>query len=192
MTHCLTARRLVAVVIAVLWLPASAQSSFLGISFELPFPGAMPECPKMTNFNMVDGNRIKEAGVCFHKESESTYTVYNTPDIGIGHLLRVETYDDKPLVFKIRFSKEKYNQIVDIFTARYGKPRKTLREPIRTGSGAAYESRTTIWDGGKLQIKLDEIGDDVRWSDGVIVNAPLLTKRASAYKDAAKAAADKL
>jgi hypothetical protein len=43
-----------------------------------------------------------------------------------------------------------------------------------------------------LRIQLDEIGSDVRWSDGVVINAPVWNARRTNEKDSAKAAAQKL
>lgn len=146
----------------------------------------------MSGLNVADHDRIKEMGACFIKESTDRYTVYNTPDLGIGHLMNVETYKDKPIVFQMRFSKIKYTHAVDIFTNRFGKPLKVVREPIRTSAGVAYESRKLIWEGPKLRIQLSEIGNDIRWSDGVIVNIPLANEKSRREKSTAKAAAEKL
>lgn len=187
-----TVMKLVPSVLAATCLPVAAQDSFLGIPLDMPFTGVTSECPKEQGLNIVDANRIKDAGTCFLKESASRFRVYNTPDLGIGLGLTVQIYDEKPIIFEIRFNKDNYAQAVSTFTHRYGKPSRTYRETVHTRSGGSYESKTTIWDRTPLHVRLDEIGKDVRWSDGVIVNAPLLKERSRKSVEAAKAAAEKL
>ena len=181
-----------ALLITGITLPASAQTSFLGIQLDAPFPGVIATCPRLPDINLVDHARIKDAGMCAFMDSKDNYTVYNTPDLGIGHLLRVETYAEKPEIFRFRFNKEKYSQAVDIFTTRYGKPQKANRETVRTASGQLFQSRSSLWLPGRLKIRLEEIGKDVRWSEGVVVNVSVLNEMRDKNKESAKAAADKL
>jgi hypothetical protein len=173
-------------------LPATAQTSFLGIPLDDPFPGSMKGCPKAVGMNMVDHNLIKDGVECYFEDSPHQYTIWNGPDLGIGHLLKVSTYEDKPIFFKFSFNKAAYGKAIDIFTTRYGKPQKASRETVRTGGGESFDSRTNIWENPKLRIQLDEIGKDVRWSDAVIVNLPLANSMVSKSKEGAKAAAEKL
>lgn len=185
-------KKILAIVAFSISVPAIAQTSFLGISLELPFPGDIKECPKLKTMNMVDHEILKEAGTCYFMEHPQIYVIHNGPDLGISHLLKIETSADKPLIFSFSFEKTKYGQAVDIFTTRYGKPKNTYRETVRTGVGELFDSKTNIWEGKILRIQLDEIGKDVRWSDAVILNVSLMKSMNKKNKEAAEAAARKL
>lgn len=185
-------KKFLSAIVLTLSTPVMAQTSFLGIDLDTPFPAKMKECPKSNILNMVDHDLIKEAGTCYFIEQPNTYTIYNGPDLGIEHLLMVKTYVDKPIVFSFAFNKTKYAQAVDTFTTRYGKPQRTSRETVRTRAGEAFDSRTNIWEVKNLRIKIDEIGKDVRWSDAEIVNVPVMNSMINKNKEAAKAAASKL
>jgi hypothetical protein len=187
-----TMKKLTPFLLACVCLPVAAQTTFLGISLDSPFPGDINQCPTRQDIELIDTSRIGEAGVCFFKEPNGRYRVYNTPDLGIGSTLSVETYDDKPIVFYMGFSKATYTQAVDIFAARFGRPTKVYRETVGTRSGGAYESRSAIWNGAKLKVHLDEVGEDIRWSDGVIINVPLWNQRLKKDREAANAAGGKL
>ncbi|MGO4395744.1 hypothetical protein AB4Z46_30740 [Variovorax sp. M-6] len=173
-------------------VPAISQTSFLGIAFDSPFPGEMKECPKSKILNMVDHELVKGAGTCYFIKQHGTYQVYNSPDLGLGHMLTVETSDDKPIIFSFSFNKTKYDQAIDIFTARYGRPQKTNSEKVQTRAGEYFNSRANIWEGKILRIQLDEIGKDVRWSDAVIVNLSAMNSINKKNREAAEAAARKL
>lgn len=185
-------KKITSLLFALATLPAMAQTSFLGIQLDAPFPGEMKQCPKAAGMNMVDHNLIKDGVQCYFEDSPHQYTIWNGPDLGIGHLLKVSTYEDKPIFFKFSFNKTAYGKALDIFTTRYGKPQKTSKETVRTGAGQAFDSRTNVWENPKLRIQLDEIGKDVRWSDAVIVNLPVANEMVSKGKEEAKAAAQKL
>ncbi|MBY0570555.1 MAG: hypothetical protein K2P61_04645 [Burkholderiaceae bacterium] len=175
--------------------PVFAQTSFMGIPLDSPFPGEITECPKMVGFHMVDRNRLKEVGTCYFMENvdkPNNFTISNGPDLGIGHVLTIETYEEMPIFFKFSFNKAKYDQAVDIFVTRYGKPQKVYRETVRTRAGAAFDSRTNIWDSAKLRIQLDEIGKNVQWADATIINVPVFNSMTKKKKEDAKAAAEKL
>lgn len=171
---------------------AFAQTSFLGIPLDAPFPGEMKECPKIAGIELVDHNLLKLAGTCYFMDKPNNFTIWNGPDLGIGHLLRLETYDEIPIIFKFGFNKAKYSQAVDIFSARYGKPQKINREVVRTRAGEAFDARTNIWEGAKLRIQLDEIGKDVRWADALIINVPVFNNMTKKNKEDAKRSAEKL
>ncbi len=174
-------------------LPVLAQSSFLGVSLTSPFPGEIHECPLAKGANVIDTNLVKEAGLCFVKEREEQYRIWNSPDIGIGHILDVETYDGKPLAFKMIFKQKKYAQAVETFTLKYGKPAREIREKVKTRAGEEFNSRVNIWTNSQnLSIRLFEIGNDVRWSDGVILNVPLHKEKEKKEKELASAAAKKM
>lgn len=104
----------------------------------------------------------------------------------------VETYDAVPLDFKMIFSKDKFGQAVAIFTRRYGKPDKSYQETARTGSGRTFDSHTSIWNRPDVNVRLDEVGADVRWSDATIVNVRQLKEKLKRQKDEGDAAASKL
>jgi hypothetical protein len=185
-------KKFLAVIALSAALPALAQTSFLGIPLEATFPGDMKECPKHQALNMTDPTLIKTAGICYFRKSPSSYEVYNGPDVGIGHVLTLETFEDKPLIFKLTFGKAKYSQAVDIFSARYGKPQKTSHEEVRNAVGQSFDAKTSIWEGGSLRIQLDEIGADIRWGAAEVVNVPVMSRMLSEGKATAKAAASKL
>ena len=172
--------------------PVFAQTSFLGIPVNLPFPGQMAECPKVQGIDMVDHSRTKDVGICYFMESPTKFTIWNSPDLGIGHTLQLETYDDKPVRFSMRFNKTAYPQAIDIFTKRYGKPKRSFVEPVSTKSGGQFESHTNVWEGSVFAIKLLEVGSDVRWSEGSIINVPLVKELQKKTRESAQRAADKL
>lgn len=173
-------------------IPSIAQTSFLGIALGTPFPGEMPECPKSKLINNVDFETIKEAGACYFSKQPNKFTVYNGPNLEIGHLLVVETDGGKPVSFSFQFNKEKYSHAVDIFTIRYGKPQKVDRQKGYTYAGDSLTSRVTIWDGNILKIKLDEVGKDIHWTEALIINVPVANEIARRNKEAAAIAASNL
>lgn len=187
-------RGILLIFLAAVSIPAVAQSTFLGISLDARFPGGMAECPTkdISGMRFLDTDRLKDGTVCFEKQAGNRYHIWNAPDLGIGAALTVETYEEKPLSFELVFSKTKYTQAVEIFAARFGKPQKTFRETISTLGGTPNESRSTIWSKGKLRIALVEVGKDVRWSDGFIVNSSLADEKINRDREAAKSAAGKL
>jgi len=173
-------------------MPAVAQTSFLGVGLDAPFPGSMPACPKMKNVDMVDREALKSAGTCFVLEAPNKYYVMNGPDIGIGRTFWVETQVGKPLWFRLKFGKEQYPLAVEIFTTKFGKPQKSASEKIYTRAGEVFDSRTHAWGGARLRIELNEVGRDVRWSDGAILNVALSNELERQMKLDAKAAAENL
>lgn len=173
-------------------LPAFSQTSFLGISIDMPFPGKMAECPKVPGIDMVDHRQLKEAGMCYFLESPTKFTIWNSPDLGIGHSLELDTYDDKPVRFNMRFNKTAYLQAVETFTKRYGKPQKSFVEPVSIKSGRQFASHTNVWEGPVFIIKLSEVGADVRWSDGTVINVPVFKALQKKGLESAQGAAGKL
>jgi len=185
-------KKYIALLFGLIVSPVFAQTSFLGIPMDLPFPGQMAECPKVQGIDMVDHGRAKDVGICYFMESPTTFAIWNSPDLGIGHTLQLDTFDDKPARFRMQFNKSEYSQAVEIFTKRYGKPKRFFVEPVSTKSGSKFESRTYIWEGPVFVIKLVEVGADVRWSEGSIINVPLAKERQKKSRESARRAADKL
>jgi hypothetical protein len=179
-------------VLALSTMPAVAQTSFLGVSLDAPFPGSMLACPKMKDYDMVDSKAVKTVGTCFVMEASNKYYVMNGPQIGIGRTFTVETQGGKPLWFRLRFSKEQYLLAVEIFTTKFGKAQKSGSEKIYTRAGEVFDSRTHSWSGARLRIELNEVGRDVRWSDGSILNVALSNELERQMKLEAKAAAENL
>lgn len=182
---------LIALVLGISF-PAISQTSFMGIALDSPFPGEMSECPKSKLLDMVDNELVKVAGMCYFVIRRGTYEVHNSPDLGLGHLLKVQTAAEKPAIFSFRFNKAKYDHAVDIFTKRYGKPHKTISEKVHTRAGSEFNSRMNLWEGKILRIQLDEVGENVNWSDAAVVNLLVMSSVEKKNRHSAEAAASKL
>lgn len=180
-----------ALTLAASTVPVAAQNSFLGIDLDSPFPGSMLECPKVKGIDMVDREALKTFGVCYFAESPNKYSVLNGPALGLGSVT-VETQNGKPLWFRMQFSKAQYGLAAEIFTTKFGKAQKADREKIYTRAGEVFDSRTHFWNGSRLRIQLNEVGRDVRWSDGSILNVTLWDDLERQMKLDAKRAAEKL
>lgn len=166
-------------------------SSFLGIALDKPFPGNMPKCPKHELFDAADISASSELGyICFFPKNERIFEIHNSPDLGFGYTLETMTFQGKPLVFRITLGKKKFNQLSEIFTERYGSTYHSFTEQLKTGAGDLYSSRVRKWKNSDLEIKLNEIGEDVLWSEATIENVKLrsifIEKIKSTTKEAAK------
>lgn len=177
--------------ITLVALPAHAQDSFLGVPLNRPFPGDMKECP-LTALHLVDYEAIKGSGQCYFTEKPNEYAIHNSPDLGIGHTLKVTTYDGKPIIFKLSFGKARFAQAVNIFTSKYGKAQQVRNDELFTRAGERFDSHVYAWKGPKLYIELKEIGPDVRWSEGTIANIAVTDELNQKRNVDAKSAAEKL
>lgn len=174
--------------------PSMAQTSFMGVSLNGNFPGKMQKCPK-SNFGLLDHEALKNTGICYFQDfqnTSNTYQIWNGPNLGIGHTLSIETYKNKPLIFKIDFGKDKFSQVADIFISKYGKPQKQETVKKYTQSGSVFNVRTYQWNSGNLHIELEEIGSNILWGSGTILNLPLAQELDLEKKSKALDAANKL
>lgn len=182
---------LIALVLGISF-PAISQTSFMGIALNSPFPGEMSACPKSKILDIVDHELVKVAGMCYFVKRRGTYEIHNSPDLGLGHLLKVQTAAEKPAIFSFSFNKAKYDHALDIFTSRYGRPQKTRSEKVHTRAGSEVNSRINHWEGKILRIQLDEVGENVNWSDAVVVNLLVMSSVEKNTRRSAEAAASKL
>lgn len=173
--------------------PQLRASSFLGVSLDKPFPGNMQKCPKHELFDAADIIASSALGyVCFFPKNEKTFEIHNSPDLGFGYTLETMIFQGKPLVFRITLAKNKFNQLSEIFTERYGSAYHSFTEQLKTGAGDSYSSRVRRWKNSDLEIKLNEIGEDVLWSEATIENVKLRSIFMEKIKSATKEAANKL
>ncbi|WP_157825274.1 hypothetical protein [Pseudomonas fluvialis] len=167
--------------------------SFLGIGLDEPFPGEIQKCPKHELLNAADANATSELGhVCYFPKSEETYKLHNTPNLGFGYTLEIMTFQEKPLIFNIKFGNNEFNNLAEIFTERYGPAYRSFTKPLQTGEGKIYSSRVHQWKSSGLEIRLDEIGEDIRWGEARIENVELRSVLDAEIKSSAKEAASKL
>lgn len=165
--------------------------SFLGIDLSSPFPGTMPACPK-ASFG-PDWEAMKDrTEPCFEENAPGEFTVWKGPDLGLGHSLNVKTFQGYPHEFVLLVGKARFPLMMDTFSTRYGPPQISDVEPIHTGVGGKYSSRLLIWRGRYIRIRLDEIGNDIRWSRAVVTNLRTEARLQLEHEHAAEAGAGKL
>ena len=173
---------------------ALGATSFMGIALDQPFPGDMQPCPKHKQFpSMIDHDATKELGVpCHHQKAPDQFEVWNGPDLGVGHILEVLTFQGMPLSFRLVIGRIKFNDVAEIFKAKYGPALRSNAEPVWTRDGKEFLARELQWEGTRLRIKLSEIGKDVNWGEAVIQNVELVNTRDAKKREAASEAASKL
>jgi hypothetical protein len=168
-------------------------TSFLGISFDHPFPGEIPPCPKVDKIDMMDHKATKEfGGLCHFQIAPGRYELWNGPDLGLGHGVKVLTFQGKPISFYLTVGRIRFDDMAEIFKSRYGTPQQCHIEPLRNAAGANFNSKVMEWKGANMRIQLNEIGQDMRWSHATIQNVRLDNIRNAERSDSATQAAGKL
>lgn len=174
--------------------PALGAASFMGIALDQPFPGEMLQCPKQKQIpSFIDRDAMKKLGVpCYHQMASDKFEVWNGPDLGVGHTLKVLTFQGKPLSFQLGIGRIKFIDMAEIFKAKYGPALRSNAETVWTREGKEFLARELHWEGSRIRIKLSEIGKDVNWGEAVIQNVVLINTRDAQKREAASEAASKL
>jgi hypothetical protein len=90
----------------------------------------------------------------------------------------------------ISFSSDRFNEIMEMLTARYGKPTEKSVQPWRSKAGATFNNNTASWRWRNLHISVDERGNKV--DEGFLFystaawRASKESERNKTIKDAAK------
>jgi hypothetical protein len=167
--------------------------SFLGISFDQPFPGDIPPCPKMDKIGVMDHKATKELGeLCHFQIAPDKYEIWNGPDLGLGHGVKVLTFQGKPISFYLTVGRIRFDDMAEIFKSKYGFPQQSHTEPMRNAAGAEFNSKVMAWESANMRIELTEIGRDMRWSHATIQNVRLDKIRNAKRSDRATEAAGEL
>lgn len=168
-------------------------AKFMGIRLDNEFPGNVPQCPKAKVPNFPDREAVKSLpGPCFFPRPDGSFELLNGPDIGVGHVMVISTYQEKPLKIKMAFGNKRFDKVEEIFQIKYGRAHSAYTEPLLNARGDTFSSRVRGWEGSRLRIRIDEIGDDINWGAVVVENVTLHKVLEADRKASSKEAANKL
>lgn len=168
-------------------------SSFLGIELDKPFPGDMLKCPKLEWANSADIKATVELGkLCFFPKSESVFEVFNGPNLDLGHMLEIQTYQGNPILFRMTIGSGQFSKMASIFRTKYGPAHRKFTENLRNSKGNTLSSRVQQWEGSRLRIRLDEFANTIYWGSATIENVKLRDILNKQMEDATNNAASKL
>lgn len=168
-------------------------SSFLGIELDKPFPGDMLKCPKLEWANSADIKATVESGkLCFFQKSENVFEVFNGPNLDLGHMLEIQTFQGKPILFRMTIGSGQFNKMATIFRKKYGPAHRKFTEDLRNNKGKILSSRVQQWEGSRLRIRLDEFANTIYWGSATIENVKLRDILNEQVEDATRNAASKL
>lgn len=170
-------------------------SSFLGISLDSTFPGAMQECPTKGSgaLRFVDpGSTARMTTMCVGPAFQNMYQIYAGPKLGFGYELNAFTYDGRVGMFLLTSHVANFSAMKDLLSERFGAPRSKQSLAVTTKGGGKFTSERLTWSGKKVNIVLDQLSSDINTSSiSVQTSAYTQAQRDEAGK-AARANASKL
>jgi hypothetical protein len=150
---------------------ASTPDSFLGVKFGRSVVAQFPQCLRGTSLSptayKLDGDQPEQ---CWtqggYGSSPESYGIVKGPQLVVGYSLTAEELSGAVESLTVWIKPQAYSLWIDILTQRYGKAATVVPLQVQTRAGQVYQSETTRWVWGNLEIEASKYAGSL--NDGLI------------------------